>query len=177
MYPRSKEQGGVDALLFEAKDEPDPVRWKAAAQENWSMFWERGAGKVVDKLHVQIEDYDRSYCYLFLALLDEPEIISAITAVRENVLETVKVMMPGVWTSVAYHIRVHGWYRCGKDVEPKPSMTVLCKRSIAMDFKSVEERIMQLLEDAPVDIHVPAGGTYANLTLLTLNGCACPASL
>lgn len=153
-YPFSNEAAGINTLIVSCNDEPNPAAWLKAAREIWSFFWDSGASEIVNKLQVEIDLRALAYYDISRPLPSDPQLIEALYDVREKVLGTVKDLMPGVWTSIAYHWRISGWSRLVADPEGKPTIIVFCKPGSSLNFGLVEERILTLLSDAPVDIHV-----------------------
>lgn len=156
-YPRYNESFARYILNVNCKDaDPNPASWHRATKDIWSFFWDNGADKVVDKLQVEVMNPWLSYNdFLRLLPKDEPIILETLAGVRQKVLEAVVSLIPDIWTSIAYHLRVNEFrlFTLG-ETERKPTIIVFCKPGSSFKFSLLEEQTLNLLNDTPTNVHL-----------------------
>jgi hypothetical protein len=129
--------------------------WASAVRDVLDLLWSHGAQKFVDKLQVEIRNPQRVYCDVSRALPEDPIVIETLLTVRPQILKLVQESMPHVWTSIGYHLRVN-YFSTRHEEKPsgKPTIIVFCKPGVKFRFDKVEDEIMGLLKDTPMEIHV-----------------------
>jgi hypothetical protein len=80
---------------------------------------------------------DKSFC-----LPDDPQLLGAIREIEPRVREVVLRIMPGIWTSIAYHMRGSVQDVSGR----KPTVFITCKPDSRLPFEYVESTIEAVIQ-------------------------------
>lgn len=149
LFPQHDESAGIETLTIKVIDE-DSTSWKQAAREVRRTFLDAGAGLVVSDIQVEIQNVDKCYWDVSKPLPNDERLLGSLATVRMDVLDIVKSRLPGIWASVAYHLRVP---RLSNEPR-KPTIIIFCSPGSSADFTDVEEQVIQALNDIPFDIYV-----------------------
>ena len=148
-YPPDDQKSGEDILVIRTTD-TDPKSWLAAARAISRLFKKRDDDSGVSPVQVETQNSEQMYRDVSRILPHDPTLLSAFSKVRDDVFKTVRTMMRGVWSSIAFHIREDS--RSGSS--PKPTVVIFCFPGSSCDFEKVEDKIIQILETVPLVIHL-----------------------
>ncbi len=128
----------VDTLIVETLD-VDNRRWKEAASQILGVFY--AGGLQPGEIKVEISNPVKMYHDVSICLPADEQLLGAIREGESPVLAIVRKELPGIWTSIAYHMRGPR-----EDAsQRKPTVMVTCKPDSQHFFEKIESSIAAVL--------------------------------
>ncbi|OAX82088.1 hypothetical protein ACJ72_03563 [Emergomyces africanus] len=133
----------------------NPAVWQAAAKSLVSLFFNNGAA-ALDLEHpfqVEISNPDISYHDISRCLPNDPPLLELFNRKKDAITEIVSTELPSLISAISFHNRIPHSKRLTECVG-KHTVMIYCRPGIPANFSSVEERLIDLFQDATADIHI-----------------------
>jgi hypothetical protein len=139
MWPKcSSPLEAIDTFIVETSD-IDNSKWQEAASEILLVFY--AAGLLPGEINIEISNPAKMIRNRSRILPDDQQLLSAIVEIEPRVYEIVRNELPGIWTSIAYHMRGSS----DDESEMKPTVMIICKPGARHHFEKTEASIMAVI--------------------------------
>ncbi|EFQ99454.1 hypothetical protein MGYG_02465 [Nannizzia gypsea CBS 118893] len=146
---------GVDEVqhtILISSDDTNTTRWKTTAEEILRVFRHELPLDFTGDAQVEIQNKELMYMDVSRAVPDDPALVKCLRDTQKEVAETVMETLEGCWSSIAYHMRVP--LGSSPDTPSRATLLMYCRFGRRGDFKTAEDRILEVLDKAPMDIHL-----------------------
>lgn len=123
--------------------------WKIMAEEILSLFTNGGFSK--DEVQVEICNPKRVNYYTSSILDDNDYTLAACQSVRSELLDQIRIYCGPAWSSVAFHLRAHGFDKYKSGLK-KPTVLVSCHKGSRCDFDALQSALLKILNKADVGL-------------------------
>jgi hypothetical protein len=150
-FPPHEKSKGQEIFVVDTND-TNTSSWALAANAILALFAANGARNVVAHMQVEIRNPTEMYYDVSRLLPANQALLQALSQIREQILDTVSASLGGAWFSIAYHMRVDR--RNVLNAPRKPSVLVFCRPRSTCRFEVAEDRLMQILDKVPFQVHL-----------------------
>lgn len=140
------EDAGLHSLLISTRDE-SPTTWETAAKEMQSVF--QNAGITANEIEIEIFNEQKLICNKSEVLPKDSHLVSAMIELKPRILDILISQCPRQWSSVAFHQRRP---ISNDKVRKMPTVLVSFFPETFLDFKSIESRLLEVLDQSPIPI-------------------------
>lgn len=140
------EDGALHTLLISTNDK-SPARWETVAYDIQKIFRDKGVAD--DEIEVEICNPRRMRYNISNVLPDNPHLISAMEALKPNIITVISTLCKQEGSSIAFHLR-HP--KSNQNASRVPTILISFFPGTIRDFKSIESALLQVLNQSTTPV-------------------------